>query len=377
MDFGFSDEQEALRSSVRDVLAQKAGPAAFRRVMDSPDGFDPGLWKTIASLGWTGIAVEEEHGGLGLGMVELAIVLEETGRAILPAPFLSTVGLAAPVVAGAERSDARSSFLERLARGELRATLAFVEDEPRWDPVGIRATADRSKDSWKLAGRKAFVPDAHQADEIVVACRTGSDPEHDVTLFLVPAEALREAPTPQASMDNTRRFAEVSLDGVVIADDRRLGPVGGGWPILSRGLDRAAVALSAEACGVCLQVLDLCVAYAKEREQFGRKIGSFQAVSHQIADQLIAVECARSNVFYAAWTLDEATPDASLATAAAKSAACDAAHYVTNSGIQVHGGIGFTWEHDMHLYYRRAKWDELYLGDARYWRERIASLLAS
>lgn len=378
MEFGFTPDQEALRKSAREVLAERAGPRAFRAVMGSKQGFDETLWKTIGDLGWMGLAVAEEDGGLGLGMIELAILFEEAGRGILPAPLLSTVGLAAAVAQQAPPSEARREFLSGVARGDTVATLAFTESEGRWDAAGVRAKAVRTESGWRLSGRKAFVPDAHVAREIVVAARTARsrDPREGVSLFLVPREALRSRPRPQPSLDGTRRMCELSLSGVDVPAGRLLSPEGEGWPILERGLERAAVAISAEAVGVCSKVLEMSVGYAKEREQFGRPIGSFQAVSHRIADQLVATESARSTLYYAAWALEESAPDASLAVATAKVAAGEAAHEVTNSAIQVHGGIGFTWEHDLHLYYRRGKWDEMFLGDAPAWRERIASILA-
>jgi alkylation response protein AidB-like acyl-CoA dehydrogenase len=375
MEFAFTQEQEALRSSAREVLEKEAGSQAFRRVMEAKAGFDDRLWSTIADLHWAGLAIPEAEGGLGLGMVELCVLLEECGRGLLPAPFFSTVGLALPVVLAAEPSSARSEFLRRVAGEGARATLAIAEREGRWDAAGVRTVKAKQTDGgWQLSGVKSFVPDAHVADEIVVAARTerSRDPEQGISLFLVPASALKRKPKPAKTIDNTRRLCSVSFNGVEVTSDRRLA--GDGWGILARGLDRAAAALAAEATGVGAKALDLAVAYAKEREQFGRKIGSFQAISHRLADALAAVESARSNVYYAAWALDEGEPDAALAAATAKVAACEGARQATASGIQVHGGIGFTWEHDMHLYYRRAKWCELFLGDTDRWRERIVSL---
>jgi alkylation response protein AidB-like acyl-CoA dehydrogenase len=377
VEFSFTQEQEALRASAREVLEKEAGPQAFRRVIDSKTGFDEALWRTLTGLHWAGVAIPEADGGLGLGMIELCVLLEECGRGLLPAPFYSTVGLAAPVVLAADASPARSEFLRRVAGEGIRATLALAERGGRWDAAGVRAVkAKRSDGGWTLSGTKAFVPDAHVADEIVVAARTerARDPEQGISLFLVPASALKRKPKQAKTIDNTRRLCEVSFNGVELPAERLLGQEGGGWPVLARGLDRAVAALAAEAAGVGGKALEMAAAYAKEREQFGRKIGSFQAISHRVADMFVAVEGGRSNVYYAAWALEEGEPDAPLAAASAKVAACEGAREATAGGIQVHGGIGFTWEHDMHLYYRRAKWCELFLGDTDLWRDRIVSL---
>jgi alkylation response protein AidB-like acyl-CoA dehydrogenase len=377
MDFGFTEEQEALRKSARAFLADRSTTQLVRRLMESPDAFDEALWREMASLGWMGTAIAEEDGGLGLGLIELAILAEEAGRALLPAPFFSTVGLAAPVVAAAAEGPHRREVLGGIAAGAVRATVAFVEAEGRWDAAGVRARATRADGGWRLSGTKVFVPDAHLADEIVVACRTtrARDPREGVSLFLVPARDPKVRIRQLDTVDRTRRLAEVRLGGVAVGPDRLLGPEGGGWPLLERALDRAATTLAAEATGVAAKVLELSRDYAKERIQFDRPIGSFQAVSHRIADMLVLTENARSTTYYAAWALEEGAPDAPLAAATAKVAASEAARLVAQGGIQVHGGIGFTWEHDMHLYYRRAKWCELFLGDATLWRERIASLI--
>jgi alkylation response protein AidB-like acyl-CoA dehydrogenase len=336
MDFGFSDEQEALRASAREVLAKEAGPAVYRKAMEkSKTGTDDALWKTIVSLGWPGVAIDETLGGLGFGVQELAVLSEELGRAIAPVPFFSTVGYAAQIVAACDASPARDEFLRGVASGEKRAAVVRF--------------------------REPLSPEAHLADDLVVCDKAG--------VRIVPAsEASRKV---EASLDGGRRMARVRVPagaGVVVADSDQ--PV-------KRGLDRAAVLLAAEAVGVAAEVLERTVAYARERTQFDRAIGSFQAISHTCADMLLLTETARSHAYYAAWALDEGTPDAGLAAASAKAAAADAVRVVANDGIQVHGGIGFTWEHDMQLFYRRAKFCELFLGDAGVWREKVAAGLAA
>jgi len=325
-----------------------------------------------------GTAISEEDGGLGLGQIELAILTEETGRAILPAPFYSSVGLAAPVIAATAEGTIRKELLGGVASGETRATLALVEAEGRWDALGVKAKAVKERNGYTITGTKLFVPDAHLADEILVVARTSreKDKTAGISLFAVPASDKNVKVRQLETIDQTRRLCRVRLSGVTVGADRLLGREGEAWPLLERALDRAATTLAAEATGVASKVVELSRDYAKERLQFDRPIGSFQAISHKIADMLVLTENARSTTYYAAWALDEGVPDASLAAATAKVAGSEAARTVAQDGIQVHGGIGFTWEHDMHLYYRRAKWLELFLGDAGLWRERVASLFA-
>jgi alkylation response protein AidB-like acyl-CoA dehydrogenase len=353
MDFGFSDDQEALRQSAREVLTDKAGPAVYRKAMDSKTGTDEALWKTIGDLGWAGVAIDEAHGGLGLGLIELVILMEETGRALAPVPFFSTVALAGQLLEQAS-SGGRDEALRAIASGG-RATGALGQKDGRYDAAGVSVKAARTENGWKFSGTASLVPEAHLADQIVVVARTKAQP----------------------SLDGTRRMADVKLGGVEVPADALLGEEGSAWPLVARALDRTAVLLSAEAVGVATATLERTVAYARERMQFDRAIGSFQAISHRCADMLLVTETARSHVYYAAWALEEGAPDARLAAATAKAAASDAARIVANGSIQVHGGIGFTWEHEMHLFFRRAKFCELFLGDASLWRERVATALAS
>ena len=380
MEFGFTTEQEALRDSAREVLAVEAGPAAYRRAMEkSKTGTDEKLWSTVTGLGWTGVAIEESLGGLGLGLIELCVLQEELGRALAPVPFFPTVSLAAQV-AGAFEGPARDALLRAVASGEARATLALGLKEGRYDAAGVSVKAARTDaGGWRFSGTASLAPEAHLADQIVVVARTARSrkPEEGLSVFIVPATALRSKPKPQPSLDGARRLADVKFGGVEVPASAMLGVEGEAWPVVAGALDRAAVLLSAEAVGIATAMLERSVAYAREREQFGRPIGSFQAISHRCADMLLVTETARSHVYYAAWALEESAPDAHLAAATAKAAAADAARITANDAIQVHGGIGFTWEHDLHLFYRRAKFCELFLGDATVWRERVAAVLAA
>jgi len=380
MEFGFTSDQELLRKSVREVLGERSTSQVIRKVMKGKTGIDEKLWATVGELGWTGVAIDEADGGLGLSLIELAILSEEMGRAVAPVPFFSTVAFAAQVIAQAPPSTVRSAVLTSIAAGQTKATVALGQKDARYDAAGVSVKATKTDaGTWKFSGAASLVPEAHLADQIVVVARTAraKNLEEGISLFVVPAAALKSKPKPQPSLDGTRRLADVRLGGVEVGADALLGAEGEGWSILSRGLDRAAVLLAAEAVGVAGHVIEVSVTYAREREQFGRAIGSYQAISHKLADMLLWNESARSHTYYAAWALEEGTPDARLAAASAKASAADAARIAANDGIQVHGGIGFTWEHDLHLYFRRAKFCELYLGDAGQWRERIASLLAT
>ena len=378
MDFGFTEEQEALRKSAREFLTDRSTTELVRDLMASKTGFDEKLWKEMSDLGWMGTAISEEDGGLGLSLIELAILVEEMGRALLPSPFFSSVGLAAPVIAATAEGSLRKSVLGGIASGEVRATVALPEEEGRWDAAGIKAKATPVDGGYKLSGTKVFVPDAHLADEIVVVARTSKskDPREGISLFLVPTSDKKMKVKTLDTIDRSRRLSQVKVGGVEVPAERRLGPEGGAWPLLERALDRSATVLAAEATGLATKVLELSRDYAKERTQFDKPIGAFQAISHRIADMLVMTENARSTTYYAAWAIEEGVPDAALAAATAKVAASEAARVVSQGGMQVHGGIGFTWEHDMHLYYRRAKWCELFLGDPSIWRERVASLFA-
>jgi len=293
------------------------------------------------------------------------------GRAGGPAPFISTQ-IVAQIVAQTEPSPTREAFLRAVAAGERRAAFAGAAD-----PREITVKATRTDDGWKFSGTAALIPEAHLADDLLVVARTAraKDPKEGLSLFLVPAASLKSKPKPQPSLDAGRRLADVKLGGVTVPASALLAE--NGWQALERGIDRAAVLLSAEAVGVASTVLEHAVAYARERKQFDRPIGTFQAISHKCADMLLWTETARSHAYYAAWALDEGSPDAHLAAATAKASASDAVRIAANDSIQVHGGIGFTWEHDLHLWFRRAKFDELYLGGASEWRERIAQVLAA
>jgi alkylation response protein AidB-like acyl-CoA dehydrogenase len=367
VEFDLSDEQQALRDAARAFLERETPVSYAREMMDDDRGMRDEVWRRMAGLGWMALPFPEDAGGVGQGFGALAILLTEMGRVVLPGPYFSSVVLAGLAVLEAGSETQRKDLLPQICEGELVATLAFDEEPPRWEPdgVGLEARADGA--SFRLHGDKRFVLDGAGATRLVVAARS----EDGVALFLTePADAAITA-TPVATLDATRKIAHVRLDG---AAAERLGD--GGWGPVQRVLDRANVGLAAEMLGGAERVIELSVDYAKQRVQFDRPIGSFQAVKHRAADMLLDASSLRNAVSYAAWAIERDHPDASLAASMAKAYASDAYRRVAASGIQVHGGIGFTWEHDMHLYFKRAKASEAAFGNADWHRERMAGLLA-
>ncbi len=364
-----------LRRSAREFLAKECGPKVVRRLMETADGYDAALWKKIAGLGWTALGIPERYGGVGT-FLDLVVVLEEAGRALLPGPFFSTMGLAVPVLIEAGTEAQKKEVLGAIAEGNARATLALTEPAGRWDPSGVRLTAKQSGGAWRLDGVKTFVPDAAVADYIVVVARTrGDEGEEGITLFVVKGKPEGMTVTPLETLDMTRRWSEVRFENVQVAGDGLMGAPDKAWPALKRALEWSTAALCAEMVGGVQKVLETSTEYAKSRHQFGKPIGIYQAVSHKIADMLVLSESGRSATYYAAWTVDADAPDRSLASSMAKAYVSDAYRKVAGDGIQVHGGIGFTWEHDMHLYFKRAKSSEVTLGDATYHRELVAQTL--
>jgi alkylation response protein AidB-like acyl-CoA dehydrogenase len=374
MNLAFDEAQEELRSQARAFLAEHSGSEQVRRAMASELGFDPGVWKRIsAELGWTALLVPEAQGGLGLGPVELVALAEVMGEALLCAPFFSSVclGAQALLVAGSEAQ--RQEYLPAIAEGAALATVAAAEPNGRFDASGVEALARRSGGGFVLSGRKRYVVDGHCADLLVVpARRAGSAGAEGVSLFLVPGRAAGVERRALPTLDATRRLAEVVLRDVSVPADALLGEEGRGWPALERTLDLAALALAAEQVGGAQRCLDLSVAYAKQRVQFGRPIGSFQAIQHKCADMMVAVEAARSGVYWAACVAAEGGAELAMAASLAKCTASEAFFRCAAESLQIHGGVGFTWEYDVHLYLKRARAGESLLGDPAWHRERVA-----
>lgn len=373
MDFGFSDEQEMLRNSARAMLEHDCPSTRVRELMDDARGYSPETWRRMAELGWLGLVIPESAGGAGLGYIEMAVLAEEMGRALLPSPFIWTVMFADAIRRGGTEEQ-KATLLPKIVAGELIATAAILESSGAWDEHGIAMPARRVGNSFILEGAKILVNDAHIADRMLVAARTGGR-RGAVTLFAVDARRPEIAVSALATMDRTRKLSEVRFDNLKVAKTEIVGEVGGGWPLLSAVLDRARVTLAAEMIGGAQRVLEMSVGYSRMRQQFGRPIGSFQAVQHKCANMMVDIESARSAIYYAAWAVSNETADAPLAAALAKAAASDAYRRVTADGIQVHGGIGFTWEHDAQLYFKRAKSSEFTFGDGNFNREIVADLI--
>ncbi len=377
MDFGFSQEQEMLRATARKFFENECASTFVRARMEEPAGVTDDFWTKLAEQGWLGLVYPEEYGGAGLGFVDLVVLMEEMGRVVMPGPFFATTVLGGLAILEAGSAAQKKEWLTRIAAGEAKATLAWTEPNVRWDAAGVTATARAAGGDVVLSGTKLFVPDAHLADVLVVAARTseGSRPEDGVSLFLVPKGVAGLETKLLPTMDQTRKLCEVSLRDVRVPGTALLGARDAGWAALARVLERATVALCAEMCGGAQRVLEMTTEYAKIRVAFGKPIGTYQGVKHRAADMLVDVENAKSLTYYAAWAVDENVAEAALAASMAKAYVTDAYRKVAGAGIQLHGGIGFTWEHDLHLYFKRAKSSEFTFGDATYHRERVASLI--
>jgi alkylation response protein AidB-like acyl-CoA dehydrogenase len=371
VDFGFNEEQEMLRQSARALLEKECPSTVVRRMMEDPRGFDPALWRRMAELGWLGLVIPEKYGGGGLSYVDLVLVMEEMGRVVLPSPFIWTV-MFAEAIKRAGNDKQKSSLLPKIASGEVIATVAYLEPSAVWSANGITMTARAEGGGYVLDGTKLFVNDGHIVDCFLVAARTGGTGNQGVTLFALESKRSGIAVTQLTTMDQTRKLTEVKFTGVKADAADVVGEVGSGWVVLSAVVDRGKVMLAGEMMGGAQKVLEMTVDYAKVRVQFGRPIGGFQAVQHKCANMMIDVEGAKSAAYYASWAVSNEAAEAPLAAALAKAAASDAFRRVSADGIQLHGGIGFTWDHDMHLYFKRAKSSEFTFGDANWNRELVA-----
>ncbi len=374
MNFAFSDEQEELRRTIRRFMEERSPSAEVRRLMETTEGYDPVVWKQLShELALPGIAIPEAYGGQGFGPVELGVVLEEMGRALFGGPFFPTVCLAATAIQLAGSEEQKSELLPGIASGDTIATAAFAEPNGRWDETGITSEATSDDGSFVLTGTKSFVLDGHNADLILVAARQpGTSGVDGVGLYVVDGGADGLTRAALDTIDMTRKQARLEFAGVKA---RPLGEHGSAWPALSKTLDLAAVYLSSEMTGGAQACLDMSVDYAKNRIQFGRPIGAFQAIKHKCADMLLRVESAKAASYYGLWSAAEDDAELPVVASLAKAYCSDAYFFCATENIQVHGGMGFTWEHDAHLYFRRAKSSELLLGDAAYHRELLAQRL--
>jgi alkylation response protein AidB-like acyl-CoA dehydrogenase len=369
MIFAFTDEQRELAATLRRFLQDKSSSSEVRRLMQTEAGYDPRTWSQLAGqLGLPGLVIPEKHGGSGAGPVELAVASEEMGRALLCAPFFATAVLAAQALLASGDEAAQEEFLPGIADGTTIATVAVCEDDGGWTTDGVATRARRSGDGYVLDGRKSFVIDGHTAGLLLVVARADGGP----SLFAVRGDADGLGRRPLETLDLTRKQAALALDAVPA---RLIGAEGSAADVVAATLRLGAVALAAEQVGGAQRCLDMSVEYAKIRMQFGRPIGSFQAIKHMCADMLLEVESARSAAYYAAWAAQDGSDELPLVASLAKACCSEAYFRAAADNIQIHGGIGFTWEHDAHLYYRRAKSTELMLGTPAEHREIAAGYL--
>ena len=369
MDLSFTEEHQQLRELVRRFLDECSDEQAVRAQMDTEEGFDRSVWTRMAEeLGLLGLMVPEEQGGTGLGAVELAIVMEEMGRSLLCAPYFSTVVLGGSTLLESGDEELCQETLPKMAQGELFLTLAIEEENGGHALSDVHCSAKKEGDHFLLTGIKTPVVDGCLADLVLVAART----EKGLSLFRVEAGADGMTRKPLPPLDTTRKLARIELQNTPA---QLIGQEGSAEAVLDYVLDVAAVALSAESTGGAQACLDMAVQYAKERLQFGRPIGSFQAIKHKCADMLVQVESARSASYSAAFSAVQDAGELSVTAAIAKSKASEAYFFVAAENIQVHGGIGFTWEHPAHLYFKRAKSSEVLLGEPAFHRQKLAALI--
>ncbi|MGJ5176884.1 acyl-CoA dehydrogenase family protein [Bradyrhizobium oligotrophicum] len=365
MNFDFSDDQKQLRDQARKFLAEKCPPKAVRVVLDGKEPYDRALWKGFAEMGFLGVAIPEEYGGAGAGHLELCVIAEEVGRALAPVPFSSTVYLAAEALMLAGSDAQKQAWLPKIASGETIGTLALFEGTGNPSPKAIKLAAANGV----LNGTKKPVADGAIADLIIVAARTASTGrDSDISLFLVDAKAGGVEAKALTNLDPTRGQAELTFTN---CKAEPLGAAGDGWSIISQVLDRAAVLTAFEQVGGSDRALEMGRDYALDRIAFGRPIGSFQAVKHMLADMYVSATLARSNAYYGAWALSTNAPELPEAAASARISATQAYQHCAKNNIQVHGGMGFTWEFDCHMYYRRANALALGLGSLSYWEDQL------
>ncbi len=369
--FSYSDEQEEFRRVVRRFLEDHSQMTEVRRLMETHEGCDPGVWKQLSGeLGLTAVHIPEEYGGQGYTFEELCIALQETGRSLLCAPYFASIALGASAILNAATDAQKKELLPAIASGESIATLALGEVGRSWDASGVSVIASPVDGGFEINGTKTYVLDGHTADLIVVVARAaGTSGEEGISLFTARCDAPGLERRKLSTMDETRKQAELTFRGVRA---KRLGEPGTGASALARTLDLAAIALANEMIGGAQRVLEMSVDYAKTRVQFGRPIGSFQAIKHKCADMLLDVELAKSAASYAAAAASEDDEELPILAPMAKALASDAYRRAAADCIQIHGGIGFTWEHDAHLYFKRAKSSEVLLGDPTYHRELLA-----
>ena len=369
MDLGLNEVQQMLKSSAQEFLSRECPLTLVRAMEEDPRGYTDQLWRQMVGLGWTGLVFPERYGGTGGDFLDLAVLLEQMGRSLVPSPFFSTVVLGGLTVLDAGTDAQKQDILPRICSGDLIMTMALTEPSTSFEPWGVETVADPQGDGFVINGTKLFVADAQAADLLLIVARTSSqaDPARGITLFLVPTDNQGLTITPLNTIASDRQF-EVILDGVNVPAASVLGEVGEGWPVVQRALQRATAGKCSEMLGGADAVLEMTVEYVKERTQFGRSIGSFQAVQHHCANMATDVESSRNIVYQAAWRVAEGGP-AEREVSMAKAWVSGAYERVCTTAHQCHGAIGFTKEHDLQLYTRRAKVLELTYGDANFHKE--------
>jgi alkylation response protein AidB-like acyl-CoA dehydrogenase len=378
MDIDFTTEQRMIQKNAREFLRKECNTEFVREMWEDEIGFPEKLWIKMVEMGWLGINIPEEYDGEGFGFLELGILLDEMGRVPMPGPYLSTV-LVSELLVMAGSEEQKKELLPKIANGKIKAAIAIDEPDFSYGTKGIQLPAEAKDDGFVLNGKKQFVVDGIASNLLVVAARTQAEeplPVGGVTLFLLQGDTPGLTKTPLVTMDGGRKQCEIAFENVMVASTQILGNVNQGWPVLSRLLEKGALAVALESLGGGQRALDMSVSYAKERVQFDRPIGSFQAVKHTCAQCAVEIEGSRSICYYAAWAMDHLGEEESgLLASVAKSYAGDMFRNVTADGIQVHGAIGVTWESDMHLYLKRAKMNESLFGPPTFHRERVAQLL--
>jgi 3-oxocholest-4-en-26-oyl-CoA dehydrogenase beta subunit len=372
MDFSFSEEQKMLMKSARDFLDENCKKSLVKEMEKDELGFSPELWRQIAGLGWLGLVFPEQFGGSNMSFLDLAALLEETGRACLPGPFFSSVVLSGLTILDAGTEEQKQAYLTGISRGESYFTLAVTESDGRYDVTSIKLMAKKVGTGFILNGSKLFVPDAHIANHIICVARTENSgtPENGISLFIIDRDSPGIKYYPLETIAGDKQF-EVVFQDVPVASDRLLGPLNQGWPLVRRAIERAAVAKCCEMVGIMQRTLEMTVDYAKDRKQFGHPIGSLQAIQHHCANMASDVDGTRFSTYQAAWKLSEGL-DATIEVAVAKAWISEAFSRVITLAHQVHGAIGCTLDHELQYYTRRGKQGELFYGDGEYYREIVA-----
>jgi alkylation response protein AidB-like acyl-CoA dehydrogenase len=376
MNLDLTEEQEMLRTSARDFLTKECPKTLVRKLEEDEKGYSPELWQKMAELGWMGLVLPEQYNGMGMGFMDLVILLQEMGRNILPGPFFSTVVMGSLPILNAGTEGQKKEFLPRIAKGDAILALAFTEPSARYDAAGVQIKAEAQGDSFIINGTKLFVENAHIADYIICVTRTkkGATPEDGITLFLVDAKSpgIKCEVMPTIGAD---KLCEVVFKNVKVPKSNMLGKLHEGWPVMAKTLEYATIAKCAEMVGGQEAALEMTLAYVKERVQYGKPIGSFQVIQHYCANMWMNVETSRDILYKAAWNVAEGLPGSASEVAVAKGWINEAYKFVTERAVQCHGAIGTTRDHDIGLYYRRAKSGELAFGDTDFQKELVAQQL--